>query len=234
MKPVRGNLQQQLVESLGEQIIDGTYTTSLPTASDISESYGVSRTVTREAIKVLEEKGLLESRPKAGIQVRPREDWNLLDNDVMKWLYNSKENAAFWRDLMEMRLMIEPMAARLAAERATGEQAQAIHEAYQRLMKSVNDLGAYKAADREFHEAIFAASQNALLIYLARTINIDLDAGRDLTGTIERSLTESLPIHEQLCGAILAKNAERAQQHAERLVLQITAFIQEAITNKGT
>lgn len=225
------NLHKQVVEALGQHIITGHFEVgqTLPTADDLSDELGVSRTVTREAIKVLEEKGLLHSRPKAGIQVQPTSQWKLLDHDVMKWHYQEGDNPAFVRQLMQVRRIIEPAASELAALHATPEELHFIQTNYQTLAASVHDLAAYKKADQAFHGAIFAATHNPLLAYLGQTINIDLDAGRDLTATIPRSLAESLPLHQQLTHALLAQDSANAYAITVALVDQITQFIEEAL-----
>lgn len=231
MNKIKRNLHQQVVEMLGSQIIEGKFDVgaTLPTADNLSLELGVSRTVTREAIKVLEEKGLLESRPKAGIQVQPKTNWKLLDADVMKWLYSSSDSAAFWRYLVEVRAIIEPAAAELAAQRATPAEVEQIQAAYDQLETALDDLERYKAADRAYHAAIFNASHNPLLIHLAQTVNIDLDAGRELVGKLAHSLSAILPVHQRLLVAIRDHDSAQAYQNALELVQQVATFMEEAL-----
>src|SRR5262245_31847703 len=89
-----------------------------------------SRTVLREAIKVLAAKGLVESRPRTGTRVRPRRTWNLLDPDVLAWQQEGTPSAIFLRSLTEVRQIVEPSAAALAAARANARERAGIAEAY--------------------------------------------------------------------------------------------------------
>ncbi len=227
--PLKRGLHKQIVDALGLQIVGGKIAVgdTLPTADDLSLELGVSRTVAREAIKVLEEKGLVESRPKTGIQVQPAQRWRLLDRDIMLWQYQTGPRAEFLQSLVEVRAVIEPAAAALAAERRTDDDLARMETAYQRLIGAVNDLSAYKEADRAFHTAIFDASRNPLLIYLAQTVNLDLDAGRDLTARVPRSLVEVLPLHGQLVGDIRQQDAAAAHQTSVELVNQIAGYYEE-------
>src|SRR5437660_12133093 len=121
--PRRG-LHGAVVHEIGVRIIRGDLTPGepLPTEDELGSQLGASRTVLREAVKVLAAKRLVESRPKTGTRVRPRRDWNLLDPDVLAWQVEAGADADFLAQALEIRRMIEPAAARLAAERATGEQ----------------------------------------------------------------------------------------------------------------
>src|SRR6266508_3486723 len=129
--PRRG-LHGAVVHEIGMRILNGELMPgdALPDNGLVDEQ-AVSRTVVREAIKVLAAKGLVESRPKIGTLVRPRRDWNLLDPDVLAWQIEAGLDARFLEQALELRRMIEPGAARLAAERATDEQVAALFEAYE-------------------------------------------------------------------------------------------------------
>ena len=124
----RGGLHGQIVHAIGREILSGRIRPGelLPAPPGLP----ASRTVLREAIKVLAAKGLVESRPKTGTRVRPRHAWNLLDPDVLAWQQDGAAPAAFLRKLTEVRLIVEPAAAELAAQRAGATELQAIDEAY--------------------------------------------------------------------------------------------------------
>src|SRR5437762_9890658 len=121
--PRRG-LHGAVVHDIGLRIVRGELEADdpLPTEDELSGELSVSRTVLREATKVLAAKRLVESRPKTGTRVRPRKDWNLLDPDVLAWQVEAGADAEFLAQALEVRRMIEPAAARLAAERATPAQ----------------------------------------------------------------------------------------------------------------
>src|SRR5690349_8565847 len=124
--PRRG-LHGAVVHEIGVRIVDGQLKPgeTLPDNGFVGEAE-VSRTVVREAIKVLAAKGLVESRPKVGTRVRPRRDWNLLDPDVLAWRYEAGPDEGFLEEISEVRGVIEPAAAALAAERSTADEAAAI------------------------------------------------------------------------------------------------------------
>ncbi len=109
------------LENLGSRIIKGEFPpgTLLPNEGEICADIGASRSVIREAIKSLAAKGLLEVRQKVGTRVHAQKHWNLFDLDVLGWRYASMPRLQFFRELFEIRRMIEPQGALLAAERAT-------------------------------------------------------------------------------------------------------------------
>ena len=90
----------------------------------------MSRTVLREALRTLTSKGLIESRPRVGTRVRPRHAWNLLDADVLDWYSRVAEPMTFALKLQEMREMIEPYAAALAAASHTPRRSHALDDAH--------------------------------------------------------------------------------------------------------
>src|SRR4029453_11093357 len=118
--PRRG-LHGAVVHEIGVRIVNGELKPgdTLPD-NGFFDGADVSRTVVREAIKVLAAKGLVESRPKVGTRVRPRRDWNLLDPDLLAWQIEAGPDARFLEQAVELRRMIEPAAARLPPERARG------------------------------------------------------------------------------------------------------------------
>src|ERR687887_1744910 len=128
--PRRG-LHGAVVHEIGVRILDGELKPgdTLPDNGSLTESE-VSRTVVREAIKVLAAKGLVESRPKTGTRVRRREDWNLLDPDVLAWLQDDDVSEEMLRKLTEVRRIIEPAAAELAAARAGAREIAAMQNAF--------------------------------------------------------------------------------------------------------
>src|SRR5215207_8016079 len=115
------NLFATVVEELGIRIVRGDLkpNEAFPNEADLGREFGASRSVIREAVKSLAAKGLLESRTRTGIRVLPPGQWNLLDLDVLGWRYGAMEPHEFFRELFEIRLMIEPEASALAAERAS-------------------------------------------------------------------------------------------------------------------
>jgi len=142
----------------------------LPNADDWSAAYGVSRTVLREAIKVLAGKGMVESRPRTGTRVRPRKDWNFLDPDVLVWRYGSRTTIEEARSLFELRRAIEPTAGALAAQRATVKQISELRLLLVEMETAGDDGERFAIPDLAFHQAILRMSGNELIGSLAALI----------------------------------------------------------------
>src|SRR5690606_15876346 len=117
------NLTYGVVEKLGTSVVTGTIgKPGQPLIeADLGKRFGVSRSVLREAVKMLTAKGLLSARPRQGTRVEPEEHWNLLDPDVLRWLLERKPSPGLLTEFTQVRLAIEPMAAALAAEVHTPE-----------------------------------------------------------------------------------------------------------------
>ena len=211
--------------------------TTLPDETALSERFGVSRTVVREAIKVLASKGLVDSRPKVGTQVRPRRYWNLLDSDVLAWRYEAGPDEGYLEDISEVRKLIEPPAAALAAERATPDEVVEILAWCRRLEDAAADDGDdYIDADMAFHTAILDACHNDLLAQLSDTISMALRLSRRLTVSVPGSSLAGMPTHWAVARAI-ADHEPQAAESAMRELLCVTAADIERVlqaTNRGT
>ncbi len=157
--PRRG-LHGEVVHLIGLQIMSGELKPGdpLPPEDELTSNLAVSRTVLREAVRVLAAKGLVDARPKVGTRVRARADWNILDPDVLSWRAEASNDSRLYEETTEVRLAIEPLAARLAATRATEDETSGIAEAYAAMEDGVDDQVAYLAADLRFHDRILAAS----------------------------------------------------------------------------
>lgn len=202
----------RLVELLGRRILGEALApeTPLPREAELAQQLGSSRTAIREALKVLSAKGLVETRQKLGAKVRARRFWNLLDPDVLAWQAAEGASADFTRDLVELRRMVEPAAARLAASRRSDGELAAIEAATAQMRASLGDATAYYRADLAFHRAIFAACGNALVDRLGAIVTAVLEVSFRLQ---QRSLIPfevGLAMHEQVLGAIRRQDAEGA------------------------
>ena len=179
------SVHASLANEIGMRIVRGDYPpgTILPNEAKWSQTFEVSRSAVREAIKMLMAKSLLSSRPKVGSWVEPRERWNLLDRDVLGWYAAAPDREAFLRTVQEFRHIIEPEATALAAERRTEEQMVEISTAC-REMGEATSLASRTQADTRFHLAILHASGNELLVPLGVLIesalnNLRLHDARD-------------------------------------------------------
>src|SRR3954468_14112482 len=149
-------IHRQIADSLGEAIVSGEHPPGslLPDEIQASGKLRVSRTAYREAIRILAAKGLVESRPKAGTRVTRRQRWHLLDPDVLGWVFKSEPSESFLRGLFELREILEPRAAALAAERRTPEQLGRMGHALEEMARYGLATPEGRAADQSFHEEI--------------------------------------------------------------------------------
>jgi GntR family galactonate operon transcriptional repressor len=193
-------------------------TASLGTEGALAHRFRVSRTATREAIKVLAAKGLVELRRKVGIRVKPRSEWQLLDPDLLLWNCEAGLTDLFVRNIHELRLCIEPMAARRAAERGGERDFAHIVSCYRKMELSVRKPAAFIRADADFHAAIFRACHNDLFEQLNRTIRSTLQALHELVKVSGGGPKVALPLHKAVLDAICERNSEKAHAAMEELV----------------
>ena len=197
-------LRQRTVENIGHRIVDSTYPPGHRFANqdDLSAEMGISRTVVREAFGLLRDKGLIESRPKSGTIVADSRYWNLLDPDVLRWSIASRSAAATLRHVAEVRQIIEPAAARLAARRRSDQAAQELVGSYEAMAAVVSDFPRYIDADLAFHDAVFEAAANPMLCQMADMIRIALEESRRLTVHVPGGPATTIELHAQVVRAI--------------------------------
>jgi DNA-binding FadR family transcriptional regulator len=189
------------------------------------DAHGVSRTVLREALRTLTSKGLLESRPKVGTRVRPRAAWNLLDADLLAWYAQVAPPLAFALKLQEMREMIEPYAAALAARTASADALAALADAHAGMV-AARQVDAWVRADLRFHLGVLAAGGNELLMPLGALIDRTLEAQLRVNAKRADVFNASLAEHTAVYDAIVARDAPRAQAAMAALLAGTRARIE--------
>jgi DNA-binding FadR family transcriptional regulator len=202
---------EQVVDSLGRDIVLGKLEpgSPLPGEEVLLAQYGVSRTVLREALQVLAAKGMVESRQKRGTHVTLPEKWHQLDPSVLGWHSQLNANAPVLLDQMEVRRIVEPAAAALAATRFSKEDKQRISDAYDEMARAAEggDTESFIGADLEFHSAILLATHNRFLAPLAHAIRATMLASLHLTNSrADENHSISLPLHRKILDAILEGN----------------------------
>jgi GntR family transcriptional regulator, galactonate operon transcriptional repressor len=236
--PRRRSLFSQVVENLGQRIVRGDFMpgTSLPREATLSLEFNASRSVIREAVKSLAAKGLIESRTRTGISVLPPMRWNLLDPEVLAWRYSAMPPLAFHREIFEIRSLIEPHAAALAAERAGRPDLAEMTAAYA-AMEAASEPGSEAIeADLRFHRAILAGARNELLLQMGNLIGVGLTVSYRLSS---ESFAVFLPLHRQVLEAIRAHDADGARLAMAKLLGDTRAFLdrrlggQRARTTRG-
>ncbi len=215
-----GNVTQSLVEEIGRAIVCGDFIigASLPTEAVLSEKYSVSRTVTREAIKMLTAKGLVLSWPRRGTIVQQESNWNLLDADVLTWMLDRNVSIPLVKDFLRMRLAIEPAAAETAA--AIEADVSEIEAAVVQMKRAAEHGGDALSADSQFHAAILRASGNPFFAQMAPMVDTALRMTIRITNRIKGVKFASIQEHVDILDAIrsgdAAKSRDLSQSHVER------------------
>jgi GntR family transcriptional regulator, galactonate operon transcriptional repressor len=232
----RERLYDQLTRQIALGIMRGTIgngESGLSTEGDLCRHFSVSRTILRESVKVLAAKGLIELRPKTGIRVRPRDEWNLVDPDLLSWLCEAGVDEDFVRDLCEVRLIVEPAAAELAAARATAKEVEAILHWYQLIESNADHEEARLEADRNFHATIFTACHNVFLTQMNTTVGVALRATQQIGVHLPEVMEESMRAHKEVADAIARHDRAAARAAMERLVKQSTRHIYRVLHREG-
>ncbi|MFM0725114.1 FadR/GntR family transcriptional regulator [Paraburkholderia strydomiana] len=214
-------LHRQVLNQLGEQICSGKFMPGdiLPAEPVLAEQMQVSRITIRETMKSLSAKGMLQVRRRYGTIVLPRAQWQLFDPDVITWRARAGAiEPGLIEDLMELRLIIEPNAARLAAKRATPEDRIAVRRAFKAMERAVAGQGEYVPADLAFHGAILAACHNQFVQQMQNALSAILRTSFELSSEIEGGPARSLPMHEALCVAIEQGDPQAAEQAVLTLI----------------
>lgn len=204
-------LHGETVETIGSRIVNGYYEpgSQLP-PQQLERELGISSTVLREAMRVLAAKGLVESRQKLGTVVMPRSAWSLLDADLLRW-QEGNEDASFLDDLAEMRFIIEPAAASLAALRRTDQDLEQLRNALQAMIDAGTDAPGVIDADLAFHRALLHAAHNELLTRMEFILESGLRA-RDMLVHNRSEWPDSVPVHTAILTAIEATDSVGAEQ----------------------
>ncbi|WP_044257292.1 FadR/GntR family transcriptional regulator [Rhodopirellula sp. SWK7] len=232
MSRTRRNLCEQVVHDLGGRIVSGGIDPgdAIPQEWTLCERMGVSRTVIREAIKSLAAKGLIESRAKRGTIVRPTNDWNHLDPDVISWRARSDESGQNLIRLTEFRQAVEPKAAAMAAERASTTELERIGEAWEEMDRTAgNDVEAFLAADIRFHTEIMQATGNPFFSPVANVIGASLEASLRVTNCLPPDNIPSVPLHEKVLRALVDHRPMAAHDAMLSMLLDAAKRIERAI-----
>lgn len=198
-------MHQRVVDEIGRRIASGAWAPgdALPVEDALAAGIGVSRGVVREAVKALVAKGMLHVRPRTGTRVLPPEQWNHLDRDVLRWK-QAEDAAALLRDTAELRRIVEPEAARLAAERAGPEHVRVLYDALAAMEAAAAepDRDGYIEADIAFHRALLDAGGNRLLGSLGRAVDIALEHSFHVSTRTPGAVEASLPVHRAVVRAV--------------------------------
>jgi GntR family transcriptional regulator, galactonate operon transcriptional repressor len=224
-------LHGQTVETLGTRIVRGQYAPGTALSPDELEAeFGISKTVLREALRVLAAKGLVDSRQKRGTVIRPRASWSLLDADLLRW-QGGQPDSAFFANLAEVRGIVEPAGARLAAARRTRADIDELRAALRRMSDAGTDATEVVEADLAFHRAVLDSAHNELLSRMEVVIEAGLRA-RDAIVHSGENWPDSVPVHRAIVDAIEACDGGAAEAAVQRLLAQADVDIEGAAAKR--
>lgn len=217
-----GELKQvDVLDDLGAAIIGGDLAAGqVVRTEDLETRFGVSRTVIREALKVLESMGLLTSRRRIGVTVAPPPHWNVFDPRVIRWRLAGPDRADQLQSLIQLRGGFEPAAAALAAHHATPEQCGTLTGAVMDMATHARsgDLRAYLRADVQFHRTLLAASGNEMFAALADVVQEVLE-GRTHHGLMPTTPEGSaVRAHIDVAHAVQGGDSTGARNHMQAIL----------------
>ncbi|MFR9673382.1 FadR/GntR family transcriptional regulator [Streptomyces sp. TR06-5] len=214
-------LHGQLVQQLGQMIVSGDLGADRPLVpEEIGQRFEVSRTVVRESLRVLEAKGLVSARPNVGTRVRPVSDWNLLDPDIIEWRAFGPQREDQRQELSELRASIEPLAARLAAERSREEVHQRLGEMVEIMRQALaqGDSLTFSRADAEFHGVLLQSGGNRMIEHLAGIVSSALQVSGGPSSGCMRPGDGVVSHHQQVAEAVTAGDGAAAEAAMRRLL----------------
>lgn len=217
----RPRVMPDVVRKLAAEILQGTHAPGsvLPSEADLTIAFGVSRTVIREALKILAGKGLVTSRPRIGTTVCDPEDWNIIDPQVIEWQSGGEPDQRMLDAILEARRTIEPQAAELAATRASLQEIADMEAACRDMAASGADTARFVRADAELHRLVYAASHNPVFRQIGKLIDPALHAALEETGAHspdERAA--AIRVHADLIEALRLRDPAGARRAAEAIL----------------
>jgi GntR family transcriptional regulator, galactonate operon transcriptional repressor len=228
-------LHTRITRTLALRVLDSDEANEVvvfPKEADLSQQLGVSRTVLRESMKVLVDKGMIEMKPRAGTRSRPRACWRQLDPDILTWQAETHPSPEFLRNLSEVRLAIEPTAAGFAAVRATAGELECLAQCLRRRGQAGTSVEEVTELDLEFHTAIVAAGHNPLLVELSAVIRGPIRTALAAASRFSSTLELGLEAHRTLLDCLQRRDPLAARRAAEAVVGLGMLAIEKAIQSQ--
>lgn len=229
------NVHRHTLDTLGKSILAGRYAVGacLPPEPLLCEELGVSRTVVREAIKSLVAKGLLTTGPKVGTRVLSDAQWNWFDPDVIGWQAHAGLTPEFLRDLQELRLVVEPAAVRMAAEKASDEDIAQMEDAYLGMKTAIEQGGDYVVHDLRFHQGLLHASHNRMLVQMGKALSALLRTSFEISTRIQDGPRSSLPMHRAVLDAVIQHAPDKAERAIMVLINGANDDIEQVLSSRS-
>jgi DNA-binding FadR family transcriptional regulator len=217
-----------MLDAIGRAIVVGDYDGAIfPTEAELAKQHGVSRSVTREAVKMLTAKGLLSARPRQGTTVQPTTSWNLFDTDVLRWLLERQFSIDLLRQFNELRVAIEPEAAALAARVATADDIERVNAGLKRMERAERGEDDVLESDIAFHVAVLRASRNPFYAQFRDVVSTALRTSIRFTNRV-KGRTANVADHAAVRDAIVAGNPDKARKAMRALISDVLELIDTA------
>lgn len=228
--PKVGTRSHSIVQDLGVAIVTGAYADRpFPGEFELAHRFQASRSVVREAVKMLTAKGLLRARPRQGTWIQAEEFWNLQDPDVLRWMLQRRFSLPLLIEFTEVRLGIEPAAAALAAVSATRTQSARIAEAIERMYAAGRGEDDSLESDIAFHSAVLKATGNRFYAQQCELIETALRFSIRQTNSYKGVSLASIEDHRRVADAIFAGDAAGAEAAMRYLVQEALGLMQAAL-----
>jgi len=213
-------LHGTIARDIGVLIVSGRYRPGhvLDGEVEASEQRKVSRTAYREAMRILSAKGLVHSRPRVGTRVSPLEEWHLLDPDVLSWAFSGEPEPEVLHGLFELRTIVEPAAAALAAARRNQKHLDTMRRALDAMTLHTLNVEDGRIADKEFHAALLSATANPFIVSLTNGVTAAVNALTEFKQRIAPLKRDPAPDHWRVYDAIARKDADAARAAMTELI----------------
>jgi len=222
------NLTRKMLDTLGQAIVTGRYDARpFPTEAEIGKAHGVSRSVTREAVKMLTAKGLVSARPRHGTVIEPTSEWNLLDPDVLRWMLERKFSVELLRHFNQLRIAIEPEAAALAARHHTPDDLRHIRDGLSRMSAAEAGSDDPLEADIDFHVAVLRGSRNPFYLQFRSMVSTALRTSIRFTNQLKGGVA-SVVDHAAVAEAIERRDPDAARAAMAAIIHEVLALIEES------
>lgn len=217
-------IAHHIMSQLGKQIITGKYSDDmLPGENELATQFSASRTSIRNALQALAGKGLITIQPKKRSVINHKDQWNFLDQDILKWIELTGVSPELFEQLIILRLIFEPNAAALAAIHANGHDL-AVLESALHMMKDAqtqNRLSLFEQGDIKFHHAVLSACHNPFLQSISSSIGEAMILSFKQTQEAHLNDTEhALEQHQLLFEAIRLKDHNNSRNLMKNIILR--------------